>query len=100
MRVQITTRFFVGVEKISNELRVANAEGVYKVRSGDVTLQKVLGAHNPWDALTKYLSGPELRAHLEVCMPFDAHIDLEFDIHPEFGVGSILKWTLILTHAF
>ena len=35
------------------------------VRSGGVLLEKVPGPENPADALTKYLSGPELRAHLK-----------------------------------
>ena len=34
------------------------------VRSGDVKLHKIWGTENPSDALTKYLSGPELRGHL------------------------------------
>ena len=35
-----------------------------KVRSGDVPISKILGSENPADALTKYLSGPDLRQHL------------------------------------
>ena len=35
-----------------------------KVRSGDVLLDKIAGSENPADALTKYLAGPQLRAHL------------------------------------
>ena len=34
------------------------------VRSGEVLLEKVAGQENPGDALTKYLSGPDLRGHL------------------------------------
>ena len=34
------------------------------VRSGNVILEKIPGPINPGDALTKYLSGPELRGHL------------------------------------
>ena len=35
-----------------------------KIRSGEVILEKVPGPENPGDALTQYLSGPELNAHL------------------------------------
>ena len=34
------------------------------VRSGDVILEKVPGPEHPADSLTKYLSGPDLRAHI------------------------------------
>ena len=36
----------------------------HKVRSGDVSMAKVLGSDNPADALTKFLSGPDLRKHV------------------------------------
>ena len=35
-----------------------------KIRTNDVGLGKVLGTSNPADALTKYLSGPDLCKHL------------------------------------
>ena len=35
------------------------------VRSGDVILEKVAGPENPAASLTKYLSGPDLRAHMQ-----------------------------------
>ena len=35
------------------------------VRSGEVLLENIPGQVNPGDALTKYLSGPDLRGHLE-----------------------------------
>ena len=35
-----------------------------KVRGGEVGMEKVLGADNPADALTKYLPGPLLKQHL------------------------------------
>ena len=35
------------------------------VRSGEVLLDKIPGQDNPGDALTKYLSGPDLRGHLQ-----------------------------------
>ena len=35
-----------------------------KVRTGEVDLKKVLGTENPADALTKFLSGPELQKHV------------------------------------
>ena len=35
-----------------------------KVRGGDVLMEKVLGADNPSDALTKHLAGPQLQQHL------------------------------------
>ena len=34
------------------------------VRTGQVDLHKVLGTSNPGDALTKYLSGPDLAQHI------------------------------------
>ena len=36
----------------------------HKVRSGEVSLLKVLGTENPADALTKFLSGPDLKSHV------------------------------------
>ena len=36
----------------------------HQIRSGEVLLEKVPGAENPGDTITKYLSGPELNAHL------------------------------------
>ena len=35
------------------------------VRGGDVVMEKVPGVENPGDALTKYLLGPDLRAHVQ-----------------------------------
>ena len=35
------------------------------VRSGEVILEKVPGVENPGDAMTKYLSGPDLQSHLQ-----------------------------------
>ena len=35
-----------------------------QVRSGDVSLEKVTGQEDPADAMTKYLSRPDLKAHL------------------------------------
>ena len=35
-----------------------------KVRSGDVSMEKVAGAENPGDAMTKHLAGPELKQHV------------------------------------
>ena len=35
------------------------------VRSGEVLLEKVPGQENPGDALTKYLSGPDMKGHLQ-----------------------------------
>ena len=35
-----------------------------KVRNKDIALTKVAGKENPGDSFTKYLSGPEIRAHL------------------------------------
>ena len=36
-----------------------------KVRGGDVLMEKVASPENPADALTKHLSGPQLRQHLQ-----------------------------------
>ena len=36
-----------------------------KVKSGEIQLEKVLGAHNPADCLTKNLPGPALREHIQ-----------------------------------
>ena len=35
-----------------------------QVRSGDVSLEKIPGQENPADAMTKHLSGPDLKSHL------------------------------------
>lgn len=36
----------------------------HRVRSGEIVLEKIAGTEIPWDALTKYLSASDLRAHL------------------------------------
>ena len=36
----------------------------HHVRAGDVSLFKIPGTENPGDAMTKFLDGPELRAHI------------------------------------
>ena len=36
-----------------------------QVRSGEILLEKIAGTENPGDSLTKHLSGPELRAHMD-----------------------------------
>ena len=38
--------------------------GQHRVRSGDVLLEKVAGADNQADCLTKYVSGPDLHKHV------------------------------------
>ena len=35
-----------------------------KVRDKELHLSKIAGKENPGDCLTKYLSGPEIKAHL------------------------------------
>ena len=58
----MTRRLGVGkVRHLDNSLLWIQA----KVRGGDVLMEKVAGAENPADALTKHLSGPQLRQHLQ-----------------------------------
>ena len=52
-----------GLGKIRH-LAVADLWVQDKVRSGDFQLHKILGTHNPADALTKHISNPDMRKHL------------------------------------
>ena len=54
----------LGVGKIRH-LDVALLWVQHQVRSGECVLRKVPGTENPGDALTKHLSGPDLRGHLQ-----------------------------------
>ena len=54
----------LGVCKIRHlDTRLLWVQG--QVRSGEIALQKVLGSENPGDAMTMYLSGPDLKGHLQ-----------------------------------
>ena len=36
-----------------------------KIRNGDIDLENVLGKHSPSDALTKHITGPEIKEHMK-----------------------------------